>query len=180
MAMKALFLDRDGVINIDHGYVGEVERFTFVEGIFDLTRRAVDHGYRIVVITNQAGIAHGYYTQEDFQVLTRWMVNAFERRGIPIAAVLHCPYHSNGSVAAYTRESFWRKPNPGMILEAQRRFDLDLTRSIFIGDMLTDMAAAQAAGIATRILLTHAASPPAPASCAYRTAAKLRDVESVL
>ncbi|HYG85787.1 MAG TPA: HAD family hydrolase [Azospirillum sp.] len=178
MAMKALLLDRDGVVNVDHGYVGEVERFAFVDGIFDLTRRAVDRGYRVAVITNQAGIARGYYTEADFQVLTRWMVEAFERRGIPIAAVFYCPYHGIGSVAAYARESFWRKPNPGMILEAQRRFDLDLARSVFVGDQPTDMAAARAAGVGIRVLLAHGAT--APVSDANRTVTSLDEVEDLL
>lgn len=177
MAMKALLLDRDGVINVDHGYVCQVDRFAFVEHIFELTRRAVDLGYRIAVITNQAGIARGYYGEADFQALSRWMVGEFERQGVPIAGVFHCPYHIVGSVAAYARESFWRKPNPGMILEAQRCLGLDLARSVFVGDQPTDMAAARAAGVGARVLL---AEHPSPVSDAHRTVTSLREIESLL
>ncbi len=153
--MKALLLDRDGVVNVDHGYVCEVERFTFIDGIFTLTRRAMDRGYRIAVITNQSGIARGYYTEGRFLALSRWMAGQFERHGVTLAGVFHCPYHAAGSVAPYARESYWRKPNPGMILEAQRRLNLDLGCSLFLGDQPSDMAAAHAAGVGTRVLLAH-------------------------
>lgn len=155
MPGKALLLDRDGVINVDHGYVGTIERFEFQAGIFDLTRRAMDAGFRIVVITNQAGIARGYYSEADFQALSAWMARAFEAQGVALAAIHHCPYHTSGTVGPYARESFWRKPNPGMILDAQRRLGLDLGRSIFLGDQPTDMAAARAAGVGTRLFLDH-------------------------
>ena len=155
MPAKALLLDRDGVINVDHGYVGTIERFDFQEGIFDLTRRAVDAGFRIVVVTNQAGIARGYYGEADFQTLSAWMTRAFAAQGVALAAILHCPYHKAGVAGPYARESFWRKPNPGMILEAQRRLGLDLARSIFLGDQPTDMAAARAAGVGLRLFLDH-------------------------
>lgn len=146
--MKALLLDRDGVVNVDHGYVCEVEQFTFVDGIFALTRRAVDRGYRVAVLTNQSGIARGFYPESQFLELSRWMAAAFERHGVTLAGVFHCPYHKAGTLPPYNRESFWRKPNPGMILEAQRRLGLDLGRSLFLGDQPSDMAAARAAGIA--------------------------------
>lgn len=152
---KALLLDRDGVINVDHGYVGTVERFQFTDGIFDLTRSAMDRGYRILVITNQAGIARGYYDEAAFQALTRWMLAAFEAEGVTVAGVFHCPCHREGVVAAYARDSVWRKPNPGMILEARRRHHLDLARSVFLGDQPTDMTAARAAGVACRLFLSH-------------------------
>ena len=155
MPAKALLLDRDGVINVDHGYVGTIERFDFQEGIFELTRRAVDSGFRIVVVTNQAGIARGYYGEADFQALSAWMTRAFAAQGVALAAILHCPYYKAGVAGPYARESFWRKPNPGMILEAQRRLGLDLARSIFLGDQPTDMAAARAAGVGLRLFLDH-------------------------
>lgn len=150
---RALLLDRDGVINVDHGYVGTPDRFEFMDGVFPLVRAAVAAGLRLVVITNQAGVARGYYTEADFRALTRHMLAGFAGQGVGFAGVLHCPYHRDGSVAAYARDSFWRKPNPGMILEAARRFGLDLRRSIFLGDAATDMAAAQAAGVGLRLWL---------------------------
>lgn len=164
MADKALFLDRDGVINIDHGYVGSTERFEFRDGIFDLVRLAVGRGYRPVVITNQAGIARGFYDEADFARLTAWMCDRFVERGAPLTAVYYCPCHRDGKVAAHVRDSYWRKPNPGMILEAARRHALDPARSVFIGDQPTDMAAAAAAGVGTRLFVTAGKSAdPRPA-----------------
>ena len=149
----ALLLDRDGVINHDHGYVASRDRFEFTDGIFTLARRAVDCGYAVAVITNQAGIARGYYPESQFLDLSRWMAGEFARHGAELAAIFHCPYYDRGEVPAYRRDSFWRKPAPGMILEAQKRLGLDLARSIFLGDQPTDMAAAAAAGISTRVLI---------------------------
>lgn len=157
---RALLLDRDGVINVDHGYVHTVDRFEFQPGIFDLTRLAQDLGYRLVVITNQSGIARGYYTEADFQALTGWMRGEFARRGINLAAVHHCPCHRVGNGGPNDRDSFWRKPNPGMILDARGALGLDLSRSVFLGDQPSDMVAARAAGVGTRVFLAGAASAP--------------------
>ncbi|WP_353861939.1 HAD family hydrolase [Azospirillum formosense] len=154
MPYRALLLDRDGVVNVDHGYVGDRERFVFMDGVFDLARHAVDRGFRIAVITNQAGIARGYYTEPAFLALSGWMRGEFQARGVELAGVFHCPYHKAGTVAPYARDSFWRKPNPGMILEAARRLNLDLARSVFLGDQPTDMEAAQAGGVGLRALLS--------------------------
>ncbi|PWC55633.1 HAD family hydrolase [Azospirillum sp. TSO22-1] len=176
--MKALLLDRDGVVNVDHGYVCEVEQFTFIDGIFALTRRAVDHGFRVAVITNQSGIARGYYPESQFLDLSRWMTASFERHGVTLAGVFHCPYHKAGTMPPYNRESFWRKPNPGMILEAQRRLGLDLGHSLFLGDQPSDMAAARAAGVGRRVLLTH--GQPTPCADADRVVATLSEAEVLL
>ncbi len=167
MPMPALFLDRDGVVNIDHGYVVTHDRFEFVDGIFDLARAAVDRGYRVVVITNQSGIARGYFSEEEFLSFTAWMVGEFRARGVELTGVQHCPYHRSGPVERYRRDSFWRKPAPGMILEAARRYDLDVTRSMFVGDQPTDMQAALAAGVGTRVLIP---SKDAPADLDTKTA----------
>lgn len=156
MAYRALLLDRDGVVNIDHGYIGHRDRFEFVDGIFPLARHAVDRGFRIAVITNQAGIARGYYSEADFLDLSGWMRDVFSSHGVDLAGVFHCPYHRDGVVERYARDSFWRKPNPGMILEAARRFDLALPASVFLGDQSTDMDAALAAGVGRRVLLAEA------------------------
>lgn len=158
MKGPALLLDRDGVINIDHGYVGTPDRFEFMEGVFALTRAASDAGFRVVVITNQSGIARGLYSEADFAALTRHMRAGFANHGVEIAGVFHCPFHHEGIVPRYARGSFWRKPNPGMILEAARRLDLDLARSIFVGDAPSDMAAARAAGVGRRFLLSGGAA----------------------
>lgn len=151
---RALFLDRDGVINVDTGYVGTPDRFVFMDGIFDLTRRAVNGGWRVVVITNQSGIARGYYDEADFAAVTRHMLAGFAARGIVLTGVYHCPYLRGGTVPAYARDSFWRKPNPGMILEAARRHGLDPARSLFLGDAASDMVAARDAGVGLRLRLS--------------------------
>lgn len=157
MPYRALLLDRDGVVNVDHGYVGTRDRFIFMDGIFDLARHAMDRGYRVAVVTNQSGIARGYYTEAEFRDLSDWMRGEFRARGVDLAGVFHCPYHRRGAVERYARDSFWRKPAPGMILEAAQRLDLDLARSVFLGDQPTDMEAARAAGVGLRALLLEEA-----------------------
>ncbi len=150
---RALFLDRDGVINAEINYLHQPEQVHFVSGIFALCRSAQAASYKLIVVTNQAGIARGYYTEEDFHALTRWMEAAFAREGVQLDRTYFCPHHPEQGVGAYRRECPDRKPNPGMLLHAARDFSLDLTRSIFIGDRCTDMAAGQAAGVGTLLLL---------------------------
>jgi D-glycero-D-manno-heptose 1,7-bisphosphate phosphatase len=149
---KALFLDRDGVINVERCYVHSQENFHFHEGIFELCRAAQDLGYLLVVITNQAGIARGYYTETEFLELTGWMTREFASRQVQVASVYYCPYHPMHGLGKYKRDSPDRKPNPGMLLKAQAELDLDLGSSIMIGDSLSDMYAAQKAGVETTIL----------------------------
>ena len=144
---RALFLDRDGVINVDRHYVHRIEDFEFVPGIFELCSTAAELGYRLVVATNQAGIGRGLYTEADFQRLTEWMLDVFGQRGIRIARVYHCPDHPTAGIGAHRRDSFDRKPNPGMLLRAQAELGLDLRRCVFLGDKDSDMAAGRAAGV---------------------------------
>ncbi len=153
---RALFLDRDGVVNVDHGYVHTVERFDFVEGIFELCRTAVAYGWAPVVVTNQAGIGRGYYSEAEFKTLTHWMRARFEAEGAPLAAVYHCPYHPEHGVGRYRLDSFDRKPQPGMLLRARDELGLDLGASMMIGDTASDMLAARRAGVPVRCLLIPA------------------------
>lgn len=150
---KALFLDRDGVINIDAGYVHRPALFEFMPGIFELCRAAQNSGYLLIVVTNQAGIARGYYSEADFRDLTDWMKHRFLENGVHIARVYHCPYHPVFGEGPYKRESHDRKPNPGMLLRAQSDFNLDLASSLLVGDKFSDIEAARAAGVGVPILL---------------------------
>jgi len=152
---RAFFLDRDGVINVDKGYVGRIGEFEFLPGIFSLCRTAKDLSLIPIVVTNQAGIARGYYSEHDFQMLNEWMLAEFLGRGIRIGRVYHCPYHPEAGLGEYRRESFDRKPNPGMILRAKDDFGLDLSRSVLVGDKDSDVAAGRAAGVGFNIKLVH-------------------------
>lgn len=154
MAMRrALFLDRDGVINRDDGYVHRIADFVWQDGIFDLARAACKAGLALVVVTNQSGIGRGLYTEAQFAELTAWMAARFAQEKAPLAATYHCPYHPQATVAAYRREHSWRKPAPGMLLAARDALDLDLHVSAMIGDRDSDMEAALAAGIGLRLRL---------------------------
>jgi len=152
-ARKALFLDRDGVINVDRHHVHRIEDFEFLPGIFELCAAAVERGYLLVVVTNQAGIGRGYYTEADFQRLTAWMLEVFRQRGIEIARVYHCPYHPTAGIGEYRRESFDRKPNPGMLLKARDELNLDLAASVLIGDKDSDIEAGRTAGVGLLVRL---------------------------
>ena len=175
---KALFLDRDGVINVERGYVHRRDDFQFREGIFDLCRAAQTLGYRLVVVTNQAGIARGYYTEAEFLELTAWMVHKFAEQEIQIARVYYCPYHPAHGVGGYKRDSPDRKPNPGMLLRARDDFNLDLTSSVLVGDKLSDIHAAQAARIGSKILLRSGGAEIEMQEDQYYVSDSLDDIRS--
>jgi D-glycero-D-manno-heptose 1,7-bisphosphate phosphatase len=147
---RVLFLDRDGVINLDSGYTSSAENFVFIEGIFDLCRAAKRMGYLLIVVTNQAGIGRGYYSEQDFLILTGWMRERFEAEGAPVTDVFYCPYHPEHGIGRYKKDSLCRKPNPGMLLIAAKKHEIDLGRSIMIGDKDSDMQAASKAGVGVR------------------------------
>jgi D-glycero-D-manno-heptose 1,7-bisphosphate phosphatase len=149
---RALFLDRDGVINVDRGYVCAQDQFEFVEGIFDLCRSATEQGYLVIVVSNQAGIGRGYYSEREFLALSEWMCRVFHERGAPVTKVYYCPFHPEHGVGSYKRESSSRKPGPGMILQAAADFDIDLRRSVLVGDKETDILAGVAAGVGCNLL----------------------------
>lgn len=153
---RGLLLDRDGVVNHDTGHVGRIADCRFVDGIFALTREFAARGFTIAILTNQSGIGRGYYTEDDFALLMGWMRDEFGRHGVEIAAVYHCPDHPTEGLGAYRRENPWRKPGPGMFLQAAADLSLDLARSWAIGDKLTDVAAGRAAGVGTLVLLDPA------------------------
>ncbi|HIP14953.1 MAG TPA: D-glycero-beta-D-manno-heptose 1,7-bisphosphate 7-phosphatase [Sulfurimonas autotrophica] len=139
---KALFLDRDGVVNVEKNYLYKMKDFEFIDGIFDLCQHYQQLGYMIFIVTNQSGIARKYYSEEDFHLLTEWMIDEFKKRAIIINRVYYCPHHPEISGACSCR-----KPEPGMILQAQEEFDIDLLHSLLIGDKERDIEAALYAGI---------------------------------
>ena len=145
--MKAAFLDRDGVINLDTGYVHRWDEFVFAPGAIAAMRDLQTAGFMLIVVTNQAGIARGYYSTQQFETLTAQMLGHLEREGVRITAVYHCPHHPAGSVPALSIECDCRKPAPGMLLAAAREHGLSLANSILIGDKPSDIWAAQAAGV---------------------------------
>lgn len=144
---RALFLDRDGVINVDHGYVHQPERTEWIPGIFELARAAQVAGYLPVVVTNQAGIARGFYTEAQFLDYTRWLHAEFARRGAPLFGTYYCPHHPTAGLGNYRRECGCRKPAAGMILRAGEDLSLDLGASLLLGDKESDMEAASVAGL---------------------------------
>lgn len=138
MKNKALFLDRDGVINKDIEYAYRKEQIIFNRDIFDVCRKAVEKGYLIIIITNQAGVAKGYYSEEDVRSLHDWISLKFKEMGIHITSFYFCPYHIDGTVKEYKKESSWRKPEPGMILQAISDFNIDIEKSLVVGDKPSD------------------------------------------
>jgi D-glycero-D-manno-heptose 1,7-bisphosphate phosphatase len=148
----ALFLDRDGIINLDHGYVVKAEQFDFIEGIFDVCSRAKQLGYLIFVVTNQAGIGRGYFSEQEFLKLNDWMCAVFQAKGVPLEKVYYCPFHPEHGIGPYKVDSHLRKPAPGMILQAAREYEIDLSHSVLVGDQETDIHAGVAAGIGRNLL----------------------------
>lgn len=168
MGVPCLLLDRDGVINVDHGYVYRIEQFEFMPGIFDLCRTARALGHRIAVITNQAGIARGLYSEDDFHTLTAWMQARFAQEGAPVDRVYFCPTHPTAGIGAYRVDSSFRKPGPGMVLQAAAELGLDLARSTLLGDKASDAEAGLAAGVGRIIVLQDAGNcymEPLPPGC---------------
>lgn len=152
---KALFLDRDGVINKDYGYVYQVVDAIFMPGIFELARAAHQKGYLLIVVTNQSGIGRGFYTEEAFLDLMDWMKEQFAEEGAPLTDVYYSPYHADAGIGKYKKFSEDYKPQPGMLLKAISKYGIDPLQSLIIGDKHKDMQAGKAAGVPTRILFTQ-------------------------
>jgi D-glycero-D-manno-heptose 1,7-bisphosphate phosphatase len=143
----ALFLDRDGVINVDRNYVFRIEDFAWIDGAADVIKRFNEKGWWVFVVTNQSGIAHGYYTEEQMQALHDWLNVELAQRGAKIDRIYHCPFHEEGTIERYRKDSYDRKPRPGMLIRAMTDFPVIKERSFLIGDKQADLEAAQAAGI---------------------------------
>lgn len=149
---RALFMDRDGVINQEIGYLHKIRDCKFMPGIFGVCRAFKQHGYKLIVVTNQAGIAKSKYTEQDYKILTEYIHSEFYKHDCEITAEYYCPYHIDG-FPPYNRNSFYRKPNPGMILRAAKEHNINLEKSVLIGDQETDIMAGLNAGIMHNILL---------------------------
>ena len=140
---KALFLDRDGVINIEKNYVYKIKDFIIRDEIYDICLLAKKLDFLILVVTNQAGIGRGIFSLNEFLIITDYMINKFQEKGIGIDSVYFCPYHPKNGKGCFLKDSYFRKPNPGMILKAKKEFDIDFEKSMMIGDKKTDFLAAQ-------------------------------------
>jgi D-glycero-D-manno-heptose 1,7-bisphosphate phosphatase len=153
MTNKAIFLDRDGVINVDHAYVHKVEDFDFMPGIFELCQYLKGLDYRLIIATNQSGIGRGYYSEDEFLKLSEWMKAKFVDNQCEIDALYYSPYHPEAAQPPYLKNSECRKPAPGMLLQAIKDFELEPMDCAMIGDNETDIQAAKAAGLGRLILL---------------------------
>jgi D-glycero-D-manno-heptose 1,7-bisphosphate phosphatase len=161
---RAAFIDRDGVINADLGYVGHAADFHLLPRAVDGLRLLAANGYRLVVVTNQAGIAKGLYTEEDYRLVTRYMTNLLLACQVRLQAVYHCPHHPLGSVAAYAMPCECRKPAAGMLLRAATELQLDMTGSVLVGDKVSDVIAGRAAGVRWTVLVRSGHPLPETAS----------------
>jgi len=171
-ARAALFLDRDGVINVDRAYVHRIDEFVWIPGVFETVRVAAERGLAVIVVTNQAGIARGYYSEGDFRSLTDWMQGQFAAAGAPLTGVYYCPHHPDG-LPPYNTHSPMRKPEPGMLLQAAREHALDLRRSVLIGDQESDISAGRAAGLKQTVLFAPAGPRPTRADAVLASHAEV-------
>lgn len=147
-SIKAIFFDRDGVLNLDKGYVYRSDDFFWVEGAVEAIKFARSRGYLIFVVTNQSGVARGFYRIEDVIQLHEWMNEELKKFGTKIDQFFYCPYHDEGVVPKFIKSNHPdRKPNPGMILRAMKEFSVDREKSLLIGDKQSDMEAARRAGV---------------------------------
>jgi D-glycero-D-manno-heptose 1,7-bisphosphate phosphatase len=144
--MKVAFLDRDGVINNDTGYVHKIEDFCFADGCVDALTLLQKKGFALIIVTNQSGIGRGYYTEQDYQQLTEWYVSELSRQGVNITDVFHCPHAPEDACDC-------RKPKAGLFLQAANQYTIDFSSSIMVGDKASDIDAAAAVGIPRRYLL---------------------------
>ncbi|QTF07309.1 D-glycero-beta-D-manno-heptose 1,7-bisphosphate 7-phosphatase [Brenneria izadpanahii] len=152
-SVPAVFLDRDGTINVDHGYVHEIDQFQFIDGVIDAMRELKNMGFTLVLVTNQSGIARGKFTEDQFMQLTEWMDWSLADRGVDLDGIYFCPHHPEFGSEEYRQVCDCRKPEPGMLISAQRHLNIDMAASYMVGDKAEDMQAAIAAGVGTKVLV---------------------------
>lgn len=175
MRQRAVFLDRDGVLNEEVGYLYRPEDVRWVEGAFSLCRTAQELGYKLIVVTNQSGIARGLYGEDDFHKLMKWMGQELKGERITLHGVYYCPFHPEHGIGRYKREHEDRKPGPGMLLRAAREHGLDLKRSVMVGDRCSDVGAANAAGLRKVFLLRGTETGPCAGE--YEAVGSLAEVD---
>ena len=146
MSIKTIFLDRDGVISKEINYLYKIDEFKFIDGIFDACLYFLKLGYEIVIVTNQSGIARGYFNEDDYQLINHWMLRQFNNKGVAILDVFHCPHGPESTCGC-------RKPQPGMFLSAKFKHNINMQKSWMVGDKEVDIEAANAAGIKNTILV---------------------------
>ena len=151
--MKVAFLDRDGVINKEINYLHKINDFQYADNAVKGMRRLQDLGYKIIIVTNQAGIAKGIFSEVDYHDLTKWYLSDLKNKGIDIIDVFYCPHHPNGEVDGYAVSCQCRKPCPGMILDAIKKYRIDAKCSLVIGDKLSDVEAGKRAGLSLLYLV---------------------------
>ena len=137
-SIKAIFLDRDGTINVEKGYLYKIIDFEFLPGAIEGLKILQNNGFTLIIITNQSGIARGYYTEKDFQILNTWMIETLRNKGVNIGAVYYCPHHPDGKIAEYKKDCNCRKPKLGMYTKAIKDYKIDLSSSFVIGDKIRD------------------------------------------
>lgn len=144
---KAVFLDRDGTINKEKEYLYRISDFEYLEGAVEGLRELLNMNYLLVVVTNQSGIARGYYTEQDYWRLDEWMRNDLLEKGVRIARSYYCPHFSDGCVAEYAKECDCRKPKTGLFWRAVDEFGIDMNHSLAIGDRLRDLSICEESGV---------------------------------
>lgn len=151
---RALFLDRDGIINIDDGYINNISRIVFNYEIFEISRFFKQKNYKLVIVTNQSGIGRGLITMDQYNEITSIILERFNTENCPVDLILTASV-SPDNLTASQEEKFLRKPNPGMILKAKSTLDLDLSKSLLIGDNLSDIQAGESAGVSGLYLINN-------------------------
>lgn len=136
---KAVFLDRDGTINVEKNYLYRIEDFVYMDGAIDGLKKLQELGYLLIIVTNQSGIARGYYSENDYKILTDWMKEDLHLKGIDVGDIYYCPHHPKGKVKQFTKECNCRKPKTELFYQAQKQWNIDFKRSIAIGDKLRDL-----------------------------------------
>ena len=146
MTIKTIFLDRDGVINKEKGYLHKIKDFEFISGVFETCRYLQGLNYKIIIITNQSGISRGLYTENDYQIINNWMISEFKKNDIDILDVFHCPHSPESNCNC-------RKPKPGMLIKAKNKYKIDMQNSWMVGDKESDIIAANNSGITNTIIV---------------------------